>query len=85
MLKLLQQASGQKWLTWIGVILAIAGTVCVEHGAVIAGLIGPGACKVVAFLGTILAATGKGLADQRLDRGHDQWVRPSGQPQGGIR
>lgn len=77
MTRILSVASGKKWVTIAGLLLAGLGVICSDNRAALETLvshdIANGLCRTVTFFGSVLAAFGKGLADSRGGR-----VTPNG-------
>jgi len=67
--KFLSIASGKKWVSLLGILLAAAGFLCLEHRAdldvIVSSKLAASLCSMVTLLGTVVAALGKGLADRR--------------------
>lgn len=67
--QLLSVVSAKKSITIIGVILAGLGFLCMEHradlDAIVSASLAGRICAIVAFLGTVMASLGKGIADRR--------------------
>jgi hypothetical protein len=65
-------ASGKKWVTVIGVSLAAAGFLCSNQREGLDTLLSVAwagkFCSVITFVGGIVAALGRGLADRRNPR-----------------
>jgi len=72
----LSVASGKKWVTLLGMLLAAIGFLCLQHradlDAIVSATWAGRLCSTVTALGTVMASLGKGLADRR------RTVRPNG-------
>ncbi len=71
-INLLAMASGKKWVTLIGVAMAAAGFLCSNQREglnVLLSVAWAGKfCSIITFVGGIVAALGRGLADRRNPR-----------------
>lgn len=69
--KMLHIASGRKMVTYVGLIVSSIAGVCLQMGdewlTVHLSSMMPRICGATIFLGGLIAAFGKGLADRRVD------------------
>lgn len=74
----LSVAAGKKWVSVAGIVLAGLGFICIDHRPDLESVIShewaERVCGAVTFLGTLMAAFGKGLADSRRDRANGYYA-----------
>lgn len=72
MTRVLAVASGKKWVSFVGLVVATLGFVCLDHRTELNEIISSEwagrLCGVITILGSLMASFGRGLADRRTHR-----------------
>lgn len=76
----LSVAAGKKWVSIVGLVVAALGFLCLNYRNELDAIMSPAlatrVCSAVAFVGSVLASLGKGLADSRGPRANSYYSAP---------
>lgn len=76
----LSVAAGKKWVSLAGLAVAALGFLCLNYRNELDAIMSPAlatrVCSAVAFVGSVLASLGKGLADSRGPRANNYYSSP---------
>lgn len=74
-MRTLSVAAGKKWVSIVGLVVAAAGFLCLNYRTELDAIMSPAlatrVCSAVAFIGSIVASLGKGIADARNTKRHE--------------